>query len=49
MIDAVDPDYFQQSSCTVWTLEPNSLREAGLSSIVELPTVRGGELVWACI
>ena len=28
---------------------PNSLREAGLSSTLELPTVRGGELVWACL
>ena len=34
---------------TAWALEPNSLREAGLSSTLELPAVRGGELVWACL
>ena len=33
---------------TMHSLEPNSLREAGLSSTLELPVVRGGELVWAC-
>ena len=34
---------------TVWALEPNSLREAGLSSTLELPTVGGSKLVWACL
>ena len=33
---------------TVWALEPNSLREAGLSPTLELPALRGGELVCVC-
>ena len=37
------------TSTLVWALEPNSLREAGVSLTLELPTVRGRKLVWACL
>jgi len=32
-----------------WALEPYSLRVAGLSTILELPMVRDGRLVWVCL